>query len=83
MNKQVEITICLGSSCFSRGNKEMVAHIQDYLHERNLNDAVIFKGGHCFGNCSNGPVIIVNGQAYYGINKIAVTEILNQVFNIQ
>ncbi|HOE03676.1 MAG TPA: (2Fe-2S) ferredoxin domain-containing protein [Bacteroidales bacterium] len=83
MEKTVEITICLGSSCFSRGNKEMVSVIQDYLEEHKLKEQVKFKGGHCFGNCSNGPVIKINGQPYYGVSKIGITDILNQAFNLE
>lgn len=83
MEKKVEITICLGSSCFSRGNKEIVDFIQGYLEEHKLKDQVIFKGGHCLGNCIDGPVIKINGQPYYGINKISINDILNQAFNLE
>jgi NADH:ubiquinone oxidoreductase subunit E len=55
MSQEVEMHICLGSSCFSRGNKEVVMYIRDYLRKHHLEDKVIFKGARCMGNCSNGP----------------------------
>ena len=62
MSNRIEIVICLGSSCFSRGNKQMLKAIQTYLKENNLCDKVNFHGGHCFGNCADGPSIKVNGK---------------------
>ncbi|OFY39875.1 MAG: hypothetical protein A2Z69_02680 [Bacteroidetes bacterium RBG_13_44_24] len=55
MTREVEMHICLGSSCFSRGNKEVVAFIKDYLKKNHLEDSVIFRGARCMGNCSKGP----------------------------
>ncbi len=51
----IEMHICLGSSCFSRGNKEVVSFIRDYLKKNHLEDKVVFKGARCMGHCSNGP----------------------------
>ncbi len=36
MDHKKEIVICLGSSCFARGNKQTVKIIQDYLKNNNL-----------------------------------------------
>lgn len=55
MAQETEIQICLGSSCFSRGNKELVIFIKEYLKKNHLEDKVIFKGARCMGNCSHGP----------------------------
>ncbi|HRW21765.1 MAG TPA: NAD(P)H-dependent oxidoreductase subunit E [Bacteroidales bacterium] len=82
MNKKVEITICLGSSCFSRGNRDLVSFVQDYIAEHKLHDSVNFKGGHCFGACNKGPVVIINGQQYYSLTRQKLGELLNDCFNI-
>jgi NADH:ubiquinone oxidoreductase subunit E len=75
MNQRFEMQICLGSSCFSRGNKEVVQYIREYLRKNHLDDKVIFKGARCLGNCSNGPNLVINGK-----NIESVT--LNQIKNI-
>ena len=54
--------ICLGSSCFSRGNKEVVAFIKEYLQKNHLEDKVIFKGARCMGNCSKGPNLRIGNR---------------------
>lgn len=63
-NKQLNITVCLGSSCFSRGNKAIIEAIQDYIEDNNMKDITHLKGGHCFGKCAEGPIMIVNGKTF-------------------
>jgi len=82
MSNRIEVIICLGSSCFSRGNKQMLKAIQTYLKDNNLCDKVNFHGGHCFGNCADGPSIKVNGKLYSGINNQSAIDILNTYFDI-
>lgn len=60
MAQATEMHICLGSSCFSRGNKEVVNFIREYLKRNHLEDKVVFKGARCMGHCSNGPNLRIN-----------------------
>ncbi|HPD94790.1 MAG: (2Fe-2S) ferredoxin domain-containing protein [Bacteroidales bacterium] len=78
MNNKVEITICLGSSCFARGNKATLKAIVKYLDEHKLKDKVYFHGGHCFGKCAEGPVISINGKFYEKVDEFNVIDALNQ-----
>jgi NADH:ubiquinone oxidoreductase subunit E len=72
MAQRIEMQICLGSSCFSRGNKDVVNFVREYLRKNHLDDKVIFKGARCMGLCSNGPNLKINGVTVEGvtINKI-------------
>lgn len=49
------ITLCLGSSCFTRGNAELLPVLQDQLAQRGLADRVHLKGSRCEGQCMHGP----------------------------
>lgn len=80
MENKFEITICLGSSCFSRGNKQNVQIIKDWIAENKLEEQVYFHGAHCFGNCEKGPIIKINNQKYYGVDTADVRIILNEAF---
>ena len=73
-----EIVICMGSSCFSRGNKQLLNTIQNYLKTRGINDSVTFRGAHCFGECENGPVIMINGNKYTKVTSAAISDMLDQ-----
>ncbi len=78
MARKNEMHICLGSSCFSRGNKEVVAYIRDYLHRNNLEDKVLFKGARCMGHCSNGPNLMINDQVFEGVTPSQIDSILEK-----
>ncbi len=75
-----EIKICLGSSCFSRGNKMTLQMVQKYLKDHQLERDVILKGSHCFSNCSAGPTMKIGEKIYEQVNSETVLEILETEF---
>ncbi len=75
-----EIKICLGSSCFSRGNKQTLLVIQRYLKDHQLERDVILKGNHCFSNCNSGPVLQIGQKVYEQVNSENVLELLENEF---
>ncbi len=74
----IEITICLGSSCFARGNRKTVALIQEYIKKNHLEKLIIFNGNHCFGKCNKGPVLKVNDKIYEGVDEKAAISIIEK-----
>ena len=78
MARKYEMDICLGSSCFSRGNKEVVLYIKDYLRKNHLDDRVVFKGARCFGHCSNGPNLVIDGKVIEGVTLDKVERFLEE-----
>lgn len=75
--REIEMHICLGSSCFSRGNKDVVLFIRDYLKKNHLEDKIIFKGGRCMGNCINGPNLKINEVIRDGVTLSKIESILD------
>lgn len=80
MKQSYEIEICLGSSCFSRGNREIVQVIREYLKRNHVDDKVVFRGARCLGNCAEGPFVLINGKVFEktdvkDIEKILDTEL--------
>jgi NADH:ubiquinone oxidoreductase subunit E len=80
MTKRIEMQICLGSSCFSRGNREVVAFIRDYLKKIHLDDRIIFKGARCMNLCSNGPNLRINDRIIEGVTITRIEGILEKEF---
>jgi NADH:ubiquinone oxidoreductase subunit E len=78
MTQGTEMHICLGSSCFSRGNKDVVTFIREYLKKNHLDDRVIFKGARCMGNCSNGPNLRINDTLKEGVILSRIEQLLDQ-----
>ena len=81
MAQRIEMQICLGSSCFSRGNKDVVMFIREYLRKNHLDDKVIFKGARCMGHCSNGPNLNINGLITEDVTISKIESILDKEFS--
>jgi NADH:ubiquinone oxidoreductase subunit E len=80
MSEKIPLVICLGSSCFARGNKNTLKVITQYLKTHNLQDKVAFKGGHCFGRCAEGPILQVGNEMYSAVDEFKAIEILTNHF---
>jgi len=78
MNHRREIIICLGSSCFARGNRNLLKIIQRYITQHGLTDKVLFKGDHCFGECNIGPNLKIGGRIYNEVNEENIHHILSE-----
>ena len=81
MENRTEIIICLGSSCFARGNRKTVKLINDYLKNHNLLGLVHFHGGHCFGRCDKGPVLKLGVEFHENLSMESVNTLLDNFFN--
>ena len=81
MSTETDITICLGSSCFSRGNRHTLELIKSYLKEHGLEDKVFFRGDLCDGLCEQGPILKIDGKVYKHVTSENIYEILNRYFS--
>lgn len=79
MEKELNITVCLGSSCFARGNEERLNFIEKYVEENNLDAKIDITGSRCEGKCAEGPNITINGKLYSNITDEKLKEILDKV----
>ncbi|MEI8045949.1 MAG: NAD(P)H-dependent oxidoreductase subunit E [Bacteroidota bacterium] len=75
-----EVVICLGSSCFARGNKQLVKIVNDYLRDRNLLNEVRFHGQRCFGHCAVGPSLKLDGKLLEKQDEDTVIALLDEFF---
>lgn len=80
MTNKTVITICLGSSCYRRGNQTILEVIKNYLAENELTDEVEFKGQLCTGKCTEGPNLSINDTNFSGLNPGSVIKVLNNHF---
>lgn len=66
----------MGSSCFSRGNDQVLTIINEYLEENNLLDKVDFRGHLCQGNCQHGPNLTIGEAKYNEVSRSNIRFIL-------
>lgn len=74
---KINITVCMGSSCFARGNQQNLAFIENYIKEHGLDADVDLVGKRCENKCEHGPNIIINGVEYKEVTEEKIEEILS------
>lgn len=73
------IKICMGSSCFQRGNKSNLDFIETYLQEHKCTADVELVGSRCEDECRNGPNLVINGRAYHGVTREILADLMEQL----
>lgn len=80
MKDKTKLILCLGSSCYSRGNQYVLEIVKQYIKDHNLKEQIDFRGQLCTGNCSNGPVLKINDLIFKNVDKNSILKILDQHF---
>lgn len=80
MEGKTQIKICVGSSCFVKGNKNNLDFLDEYLKKNNLKADVSFKGQLCTKQCDKGPVVIIDGKTYTHVSKSVLINLLKEKF---
>ena len=77
-----KIVICMGSSCFARGNEKTVEACENFLAAHGLKDEVDVDLGAslCTGNCADGPIVVVDGKIYKHVDPLVMRDILEATF---
>jgi len=73
------IKICMGSSCFRRGNRKNLEFIETYLQEHGLVAEVELVGSRCEEECRKGPNLEINGRMYHEVSLEILVDLLEQV----
>lgn len=73
----VKITICMGSSCFARGNDKNLKVLEDYIQKNKLTEVVKLYGSGCENQCSSGPFIKIAGKKFRCPDSGTLIDILN------
>lgn len=71
------IQICMGSSCFSRGNNRNIEVLQSYMDSASWPAGLELSGHLCEGACRQGPNVTMNGKMYHEVDPIVIIGLLN------
>ena len=66
---KIKITVCMGSSCFARGNQQNLAFIEAFMKAHDLEAEIDLAGARCENKCATGPNITINGVEYNGVDE--------------
>ena len=75
--RQIAVKICLGSACYTRGNRETLETLKAYLAEQGLAGTVQLTGSLCEEVCRKGPVVMIEGTQYTGVDAEGVIALLD------
>lgn len=76
MTEKLEIALCMGSSCFTRGNNRLLKALEDSIKENAWQDRVTLSGIRCENRCGQGPNVFVDGKLYQGLDAGALLDLL-------
>jgi len=80
---KLNITVCMGSSCFARGNDVNLEFIENYIKENGLEAEIDLSGSRCEGKCVTGPNVIVNGVEYTEVDENKLKSILDEFAKVK
>ena len=77
-NGKIAIKVCMGSSCFARGNAENLSFIENFVKEKKLDAKIDLCGARCENKCATGPHVKINGTVYCGVTPEMLKAVLNK-----
>ena len=80
---KLNISVCMGSSCFARGNNENLEFIEKYIKDNHLEAEIDITGTRCEGKCATGPNIVINGIEYSEVDIDKLQNILAETAQIK
>jgi len=72
----LKIRICMGSSCFRRGNRKNLEFIESYIEDHGCAAEVELVGSRCEELCRKGPNIQINGRMFHEVTQETLFDIL-------
>lgn len=73
-----EIVICMGSSCFPRGNNRNAEWLMNHIKERGLEGRIQVTGTLCQNQCKQGPNLTVDGECLCGMDPESLALFVEQ-----
>jgi NADH:ubiquinone oxidoreductase subunit E len=76
------VRVCLGTACYVRGGKEVLASLKDLLRievgETTSDRHFSLDVGRCFGACGLAPVIMIGDDVHQRVRPARLAKILDQ-----
>jgi NADH:ubiquinone oxidoreductase subunit E len=81
--KPIDVVICLGSSCFARGNAENLRDLKAYFEHYNIAANFRTRGRLCGSKCTSGPLIVINGVEYEAVEPGTAVALLERALQVR
>jgi len=74
----IPIFICMGSSCFSRGNNRNIEVVMAAAADQTLPVRICPRGHLCEGHCTQGPNITIADRTYVRADPVIVAAAIQE-----
>jgi NADH:ubiquinone oxidoreductase subunit E len=79
MKQTTEIWICMGSSCYARGNARNAEIVREWIDRQGVAASITFAGTLCEGRCREGPIMRIDDRVFTGVTPSSIEDILDHV----
>ena len=74
----LQVSVCVGTSCFVRGSQSLLKKIVEYLIDNGLSHIVSVDATFCTENCDRGPTVCVGDQMLFKAKIEDVVKVMNE-----
>jgi NADH:ubiquinone oxidoreductase subunit E len=74
----IRVTICMGSSCFARGNEENLRVLEAFVERHGVQAQIQPAGSRCEGICARGPNVRIDGQMHHEVDPGTLIDLLQE-----
>ena len=74
----IRVTICMGSSCFARGNEENLRVLEDFVARHGLDAEIEPAGSRCEGLCARGPNLAIDDTMHHEVDPGTLVDLLRE-----
>ena len=75
----IKIVVCLGSSCFARGNSENLEILNQYAQKQGTRIRIRLTGRLCQDQCKQGPNLMIGKELFHNVTAPRLRELLQQI----
>ena len=58
----MNVHICIGSSCYLKGSKDIITILERLITIHNVKDKVTLMGSFCMGHCTEGVCVTIDDE---------------------
>ncbi len=79
---QVNLKVCVGTSCYINGSQKILDRLINYLEENNLTDRVDVRATFCMEKCGESPNVLLDGQVISNANLDKIITALDKKLKV-
>lgn len=77
----IEITVCVGSACHTKGSYDVVKRFKEVIKEKDLSKQIQLKGSFCLGKCAQATTIKIGEDYYTSIESKDVDQLIDKILD--